>query len=528
MTKSMLHDPPISTLKFENFKCDSVPKEGILCVCGFVDLVRGFAKTGWFDCLGAEVKGDLVSFSETTCPGFEHQTGSHANYWRPNIPTISFATVTRQSSRHNCPARSDQVDSAMSCTGINCSPHGYLILLAETVDHLVPLTVAASRLFPRFHANKKDPRNCVIMPVIMKDGVSHNVSPAALARLASISQYVRQAALMVDLPCKELDTDIFLEKVKTDIKSMKNVSLTVISGKDLEAKGYGGMWNVGKCAVHLPHLAIVTYKPTTPVIDEKTKLPKTMCWVGKGIVYDTGGLCLKDRIGMTSMKDDCGGAGACFNAFCCAVEQDLIGGVTLHAILCLAENAIGPEALRPDDIIKLYSGVTVEISDTDYEGRLVMADGVAHATQHLAPQWIVDMATLTYEQKGNTGRLVAGLLSNNEETECMAVKCGKLSGDVVYPMIYTPEYQLPEYVSKIATMKNSGKDRDIASASTAGLFMEQQFDPKWKGNWIHIDIAGPAYITERGTGFGVAILLQILSQVSAVPVMDAAAIGPKL
>eukprot|EP01066_Platyproteum_vivax_P010286 Platyproteum_vivax@DN4587_c0_g1_i2.p1 len=269
----------------------------------------------------------------------------------------------------------------------------------------------------------------------------------------------------------------------------------------------------------------MTYTPENPTIDITTNTPKAVCWVGKGIVYDTGGLSLKSRDGMITMKSDCGGACAVFSAFCCAVDQDLSGGVTLHAILCLAENAIGPDALRPDDIIRLYSGVTVEINNTDAEGRLVLGDGVAYATKHFAPHWLVDVGTLTGAQYANTGRLVAALLANTDEAESVLIRCGKLSGDVVYPLIYTPEYQAAEYSSKVASMKNSGKDRSNATCSVAGLFLQQNFDPKWIGHWAHLDIAGPAFTMERGTGFGVAILLQLLSLVSAVPLLDCTWIG---
>ncbi len=151
---------------------------------------------------------------------------------------------------------------------------------------------------------------------------------------------------------------------------------------------------MGKAAIHQPALAVLSHTPAGAT--------ETIAWVGKGIVYDTGGLSIKGKTAMPGMKRDCGGAAGILGAFYAAVKQGF--SQNLHAIFCLAENAVGPKATRPDDIHRLYSGRTVEINNTDAEGRLVLADGVAFANKDLKADIIVDMCTLTGAQGIATGR----------------------------------------------------------------------------------------------------------------------------
>ena len=215
-------------------------------------------------------------------------------------------------------------------------------------------------------------------------------------------------------------------------------------------------------------------------------------------MYDTGGLSIKSKEGMPGMKADCGGAAALLGAFEAAVEIG-VGDTALHLVLCLAENAIGPGALRNDDvspqrarnarhssarfsappsplivhalhdppastcgpapaqIIQCLSGLTCEINNSDAEGRLVLADGVAHATALPArlpgldgqPDVLIDMATLTGAQLVATGKRHAGIVSNEDELEGAAVKAGKLSGDTVHPLPFCPEFYSSEFTSQV-------------------------------------------------------------------------------
>jgi probable aminopeptidase NPEPL1 len=178
-----------------------------------------------------------------------------------------------------------------------------------------------------------------------------------------------------------------------------------------------------------------------------------------------------------------------------------------------AENSVDANSQRNDDIIQMYSGKTVEINNTDAEGRLVLSDGVAYASKHLNPNIIVDMATLTGAQLISTGTKHAAIQSNSERIENLAKLAGQQSGDWVFPMLYAPEILKKEFSSEVADMKNSVKNRMNAQSSCAGHFIEDHL-VNYKGDWLHVDIAGPSENNGRATGFGVAFLLEFLKKIS--------------
>ncbi|HAA54073.1 MAG TPA: peptidase M17, partial [Myxococcales bacterium] len=155
----------------------------------------------------------------------------------------------------------------------------------------------------------------------------------------------------------------------------------------------------------------------------------------------------------------------------------------------------------------LYSGKTIEINNTDAEGRLVLGDGVAYASKHLNPDVIVDMATLTGAQLMATGKRHAAIVCNDDALEQKAIAAGKVSGDLVHPLPYCPEFFRKEFKSKVADMKNSVKDRMNAQSSCAGQFVAEHL-VDYNNAWLHVDIAGPSFTEDRGNGYGVALLLQ--------------------
>jgi probable aminopeptidase NPEPL1 len=210
---------------------------------------------------------------------------------------------------------------------------------------------------------------------------------------------------------------------------------------------------------------------------------------------------------MPGMKNDMGGAAAVLQAFRAAVLRGHPQRLT--AVLCVAENAIGPEATRPDDIIQLRSGRTVEVNNTDAEGRLVLADGVAWAAESVQPDTIIDLATLTGAAPMSTGKLIAAIYSNEEELEAAACRAGRAAGEPVFPLPYAPELYRREFKSAVADMKNSVKDRNNAQSACAAQFIAAHL-PHPAPRWLHVDIAGTATDGEgRGTGFGVGLLLEL-------------------
>jgi probable aminopeptidase NPEPL1 len=237
--------------------------------------------------------------------------------------------------------------------------------------------------------------------------------------------------------------------------------------------------------------------------------------VGKGVIYDTGGLALKQREGMCGMKRDMGGAAGVLGGFRAAVKAG--SARRLCALLCLVENVINERAVRNDDIITLYSGKTVEVNNTDAEGRLILADGVAYAVKHLQASTVLDMATLTGAQGIATGKNHAALYCSDEALEAAVLAAGRTCGDLSHPLPYAPEFYRAEFASAVADMKNSVADRSNAQSSCAGQFIGNHIAP-WVeagGSWCHIDMAYPAYVGERATGWGVALLYQLATTLRA-------------
>jgi probable aminopeptidase NPEPL1 len=391
-------------------------------------------------------------------------------------------------SRHNSPSR------AWAIPGLVREASGGdldILLLVDEADHARAAAVAAARALPLFTRSTTAKERATRIAA-RAGGVF--VSDSAIQPTID---GVRLAARLFDTPTDTLHTAAFVEEAQA-IADQVGAVMSVISGVELRDQGFGGLWGVGRAAVHGP--ALVTLKRSVP------GAKRSVAWVGKGIVYDTGGLSIKTKDGMPGMKGDMGGAAAVLGAFAAAcrigVDYDLI------AILCLAENAIGPEATRPDDVLTMRSGKTVEINNTDAEGRLVLADGVAWAAE-LGADIIVDCATLTGAALVATGKVHAALYCNDEALEQTAVRAGRAAGEPCHPLPYAPELFRKEFRSAVADMKNSVKDRANAQSSCAGQFIANHL-PEPAPRWLHVDLAGPAWgHDDRGTGFGVGLLLGI-------------------
>uniref|UniRef100_A0A7S1BCA4 Cytosol aminopeptidase domain-containing protein n=1 Tax=Corethron hystrix TaxID=216773 RepID=A0A7S1BCA4_9STRA len=371
------------------------------------------------------------------------------------------------------------------------------------------LATAVARAFPLYSKKTGDGEGEAAgnVHVSFLDEAGENVASADAARAASAAaEGVRLACRLGDMPPEELTTAAFAEECRAVADRFPNtVTMTEICGDELRDAGYGGLYGVGKAAACPPRLVELSYDPSPSA----AAADGTIALVGKGIVYDTGGLSIKPKEGMAGMKHDMCGAAGVLGGFTAAVRLGLPR--KLRLVLCLAENAIGPDAFRNDDILTMLSGKTVEVNNCDAEGRLVLADGVHHVTKHVEDlDLVVDMATLTGAQLIATGKKHAGILANDAALERRAVDAGLRSGDLTFPLLYAPELLKDEFQSKVADMKNSVKDRMNAQTSCAGHFIEAHLDPEYKNGWLHVDMAGPGSKEERATGYGVGLVLSLL------------------
>ncbi|MCB9779478.1 MAG: leucyl aminopeptidase family protein [Alphaproteobacteria bacterium] len=416
--------------------------------------------------------------------------GASAGTWVEGGRRVILGVLPEACSRHNSPSRSWAIP-ALAANAAGKDDAGIILALSDGADALAS-ALAAARSLPLFDRTSGEAHERTVTLAAFTPGGG----PAEEMRGPAAVEAVRLACRLVDMPTAELHTDAFVEEARAVAKTV-GASVQVIRGDELRDGGFGGLWGVGKAAARPPALVCLVHEPAGA--------KKTIAWVGKGIVYDTGGLSLKGKDHMPGMKGDMGGAAAVLAGFQAAVQSGFPH--KLVAVLCLAENAIGRDAFRPDDILTLYSGKTVEINNTDAEGRLVLGDGVAWTCKHHQPEILVDLATLTGAALIATGKVHAGIYCSDDALEAMAIAAGKRAGEPVHPFVYAPELFRKEFKSKVADMKNSVQDRMNAQSSCAGQFIANHL-PADAPKFLHVDIAGPA-LGERGTGFGVGLLLEL-------------------
>lgn len=285
----------------------------------------------------------------------------------------------------------------------------------------------------------------------------------------------------------------------------KSLKTTLFNRKRLEERGFGLIAAVGRAADVEPYLIQVDYTGN-PNRKERIVL------VGKGVTYDTGGLSLKPTDSMLSMKCDMAGGATVLGAL--QVIADLGLKVNVTALVPTAENAIGSGSYKLGDVYRAYNGKTVEINNTDAEGRLLLADALAYAVKELKPTLVIDLATLTGAAVVALGEEVAALFTPDEKLAKELLASSDSTGE---PLCRLPlwESYLESFKSEIADLVNSGGRE--AGAVKAALFL-QEFVGK-DVPWAHLDIAGPAYYTKpkhyhntRATGYGVRLLVDLIER----------------
>ena len=280
------------------------------------------------------------------------------------------------------------------------------------------------------------------------------------------------------------------EEAQNLAKNYPNLSCKIYDEKFLEKEKMNAFLAVNKASVHPPRLIHLIYKPKGA--------KKRVIFVGKGLTYDSGGLSLKPADYMLTMKADKSGAAAALGIIKGASELEL--PFEIHAILGATENMIGGNAYKPDDVLISRSGVSIEVRNTDAEGRLVLADCLSYA-QDFKPDLLIDMATLTGACVVGLGEYTSGIMGNNEELKSEFKAKAAKSGEYATILEFNPH--LRELVkSQIADISNTASSR-YGGAITAGIFLDKFIKDEFKDKWIHQDIAGPAY-TEKAWGYNQA------------------------
>jgi leucyl aminopeptidase len=334
----------------------------------------------------------------------------------------------------------------------------------------------------------------------------------AVARAEAINEGVASTRDLVNTAPGDLPPSAFADAVVASLKGT-TVKATVLDEKALAKGGYGGILGVGKGSTRPPRLVKLSYSPA--------KATTHLALVGKGITFDSGGLSLKPPAGMEEMKSDMAGAAAVAAAVKAIARLGLPIRVT--GWLCMAENMPSGSAQRPSDVMTTYGGRTVEVLNTDAEGRLVLADGIVAAAEE-DPDLIVDIATLTGAQVVALGLRVSAIMSNDDALQGQLHDVSGRTGEQFWPMPLPQELR-PSLDSQVADIANIGER--AGGMLTAGLFL-QEFVPNAKDSedqipWAHLDIAGPSfnshaphgYTPKGGTGVAVRTLVALAEDLAA-------------
>lgn len=304
----------------------------------------------------------------------------------------------------------------------------------------------------------------------------------------------------------DVANSVFMESViRKIIKGAKNFSIKVLNKKDLKAKGLGLILSVNQGSKQDPKLIIVEYKGSS-------KKSGHTALVGKGVTYDTGGLNLKPSGFMETMKMDMGGAAAVIGTLKNTVA--LKPKKNILFVVGLVENAIGPDAYKPGDVISGYAKKSIEVGNTDAEGRLVLADAISYVVKNYKPARLIDLATLTGACVIALGHDYTGMVSTDDKLANQLLESARLTDDRIWRMPTYPEIK-DAVKSEIADIKNVGWPRGAGGMITAAEFL-RQFTEGTK--WAHLDIAGTAFVDGKsrwyfahgGTGAGVRALTNFL------------------
>ncbi|WP_328482374.1 leucyl aminopeptidase [Streptomyces sp. NBC_00377] len=323
---------------------------------------------------------------------------------------------------------------------------------------------------------------------------------AALLRAAAVGEELNRARDLINMPPNDLDPEAFAALAQTAAKE-HGIKVQVLDEKALTKGGYGGILGVGAGSASAPRLVKLSYT--------SSKAKKTLAFVGKGITYDSGGISLKPAGHNETMKCDMSGAAAVFAAVVAAARLGLEVNVT--GWLALAENMPSGSATRPGDVLRMYSGKTVEVLNTDAEGRLVLADALWAASAE-KPDAIVDVATLTGAMMLALGSRTFGIMANDDAFRSTLHEAAEEVGEPAWPMPL-PEHLRKGMDSTVADIANMGER--MGGGLVAGLFLREFVGEGI--TWAHLDIAGPAfneggpfgYTPKGGTGTAVRTLVRL-------------------
>ena len=321
-------------------------------------------------------------------------------------------------------------------------------------------------------------------------------------RARTTSRGVNLARNLVNRPGGDLTPAAFA-RVASKTAKEHGLSIKILGLSEIKKAKMGGLLGVNRGSTQQPRFVQIAYRPSKPS-------KKHVALVGKGITFDAGGLSIKTSQGMSTMKCDMGGAAAVLGTM--SALADLSFPVRVTGYIPLTDNMLGGDATRPGDVLKIRNGKTVEVLNTDAEGRLVLADALSLASE-TKPDAIIDLATLTGACMVALGNEYAGLMGTDADLADQLLQASAETGEKIWQLPLPSSYR-SQLDSEVADMKNIGSG-PYGGAITAGLFLKEFVAEGIP--WAHLDIAGPAFADapwgihpKGGTGFGVRLLLRFI------------------
>jgi len=287
------------------------------------------------------------------------------------------------------------------------------------------------------------------------------------------------------------------------------LSCKILKPKELRKEKMQTLLAVARASRHKPRVIHLAHKPQNP--------KAIISLVGKGLTYDSGGLSLKPADYMVTMKSDKSGASAVLGIMKAVAEMKL--PIEVHGFIGAVENMIGGDAYKPDDVLIAKNGKSIEVRNTDAEGRLVLADVLCYAQQEVKADYLFDFATLTGASVVGVGHYTSSVMGNSDTIKNLVVQSAKCSGELATALDFNP-YLKKTIKSQIADICNISNTR-YGGAITAGLFLEEFIDKEHKDKWAHIDIAGPAFVEHiwgenpfGASGAGVRMMIKLLENLA--------------
>lgn len=351
---------------------------------------------------------------------------------------------------------------------------------------------------------KSDPAKATLKRVSVQASADFNKGAKRGEVIGGGNVFARR---LQDTPANKMRPRDLVSEARGIAKGSKQITAKALDEKAMAKLGMGSLLSVSQGSSEPAYLIHLVYKPTN-------KAKRKICLVGKGLTFDSGGISIKPSARMDEMKYDMSGGAAVLGTFhaLAGLEPD----VEVHGLVPTSENLINGSAVKPGDVVTASNGMTIEVLNTDAEGRLILADALAYAEKSIKPDAMVDLATLTGAVVVALGHELSGVMGNDEKLTEALVSSGKETGEAVWPLPII-DFHKKDMKGAVGDLRNISSPGTGAGSSTAGAFLSN-----FVGDipWAHLDIAGTAWgATDRdyqggakGTGVGVRLLVDYLSK----------------